>query len=69
MLVTATNPPTSAAARAWNWLPLLRNGVEKREIAASHVGMVQAPHAQTLADLLATFFADAEPTTRGLKAS
>jgi amino acid adenylation domain-containing protein len=69
LLVTATNPPTSAAAQAWDWLPLLRNGLEKREIAASHIGMVQAPHAQALADLLTPFFADAETPIRDLKAS
>jgi amino acid adenylation domain-containing protein len=69
LLVTATNPATATAEQAWNWLPLLRNGMDKREIAASHVGMVQAPHAQVLADLLTTFFADVETPGRERKAS
>jgi amino acid adenylation domain-containing protein len=69
LLVTATNPPTATAEQAWNWLPLLRNGLEKREIAASHVGMVQAPHARPLAELLTDFFADAETLPHNQKAS
>jgi thioesterase domain-containing protein len=69
LLITATNPPTATADQAWNWLPLLRNGLEKQEMAASHIGMVQAPHAQTLAAMLATFFADAEAPTHNQKAS
>jgi amino acid adenylation domain-containing protein len=69
LLVTATNPPTATAEQAWNWLPLLRNGLEKREIAASHVGMVQAPHAEPLAELLTAFFADAEAQPHNQKAS
>ncbi|HYQ65261.1 amino acid adenylation domain-containing protein [Actinophytocola sp.] len=69
LLVTATNPPTATAEQAWNWLPLLRNGLEKREIAASHVGMVQAPHAEPLAELLTDFFADTETLPHNQKAS
>jgi thioesterase domain-containing protein len=69
LLVTATNPPTASAEQAWNWLPLLQNALEKREIAASHVGMVQAPHAQELSELLTRFFADTEIPYQKRKAS
>jgi thioesterase domain-containing protein len=69
LLVTATNPPTAATTEPWNWLPLLRTGLERRQIAASHVGMVQAPHAQDLATLLTTFFTEAESQTHTRKAS
>jgi amino acid adenylation domain-containing protein len=60
LLVTATRPASAAAGRSWHWLPLLRHGLEKHEIAASHAGMVRAPHAEELAERLARFLADAE---------
>ncbi len=62
-LVTATTPRTMASDRSAEWLPLLPEGLAVHEVAASHVGLVQPPHANAVAELLTTFLAETETET------